>query len=878
MKNIIKYNIGLDFGTYQSKVCVLHSSAKPEKHEFIEFTDAENKTTFFLPSRIEWLENDKFSYGFEKEIESKKIYNYFKIASAEDSEFKVVSGFKEENQIYSKKKNFDPFTPEFLSVLYLTNLLFFIKDKYKKENKDKIQGGGAIIKKYNLLPKASDTELQFSIQLGIPTEYSKKVNIIRRRKFETILLLSELLQKEVRTVDNFHNKTSKELIELIENLLKQIKKQAEETNFKDLLIKNSLSVFPETAAGLTFLVHKKKILPGFYCALDIGAGSSDISFFKVNKDYTISYLAAEAYIIAANNVYINYLDNYTTEQIKNAEENKINLDTYNYTTEQIKSAEEEIANYEILKDITNDFTDRYYIALKRVYKKLDQKIYKIFNSRVYWKFPKHKAVKQFENQPCFIYGGGSKLPEFNRFSEFILHDNGNKYALNYTKAIISNISEHIPEINILPQDKSWKNEFELLVTSFGLSFEHTEDKENYFWNVSDYQEKTERGLVPHPVNEGMFIYDVLLRSFETPMKYETQKDKISINSFSIKNFQGIKNIENIEIPENAQWTFLTGENGYGKTSVLRALLIGLYGNKDDKTILTEEDIYVKIKGNGIDNIISSKNDERFTQINQFAVYGTSRLNIEGADKKKTKTYNLFNADGILRNIEDGLIDWQNENQRKYYDKAKEILLKLLSPYIIDIEIKQEKSKNIVKYTERDSDKKLIFTELAAGFRSVIAIAGDIILRLSEQQDDIEDLKGIVIIDEFDLHLHPIWQKEMVMKFTENFPKIQFIVSTHSPIPLLGAPENSVLLLVDRNKEDGITLEKLDIKLSELPPENILSSPIFDFQDIFPSSHKEGERIRTEKGYDEVIFNKILEKKLQKIADEAGVELKNNNNK
>ena len=387
----------------------------------------------------------------------------------------------------------------------------------------------------------------------------------------------------------------------------------------------------------------------------------------------------------------------------------------------------------------------------------------MFNSRVFWKFSRGEAVKQFEKQPCFIYGGGSKLPEFSQFYEFILHDNGNKLNLNPTTAIISNISEHIPEINILPQDKTWKNKFELLVTAFGLSFEHTEEKDNYFWNISDYQEKIERELIPHPINEGMFIYNVLRRSFDTPLKYETQKDKFLINSFSIKNFQGIKNIENVEIPENAQWTFLTGENGYGKTSVLRALLIGLYGKEDNNAILTKENIYVKIKGKGIDNIISSGEDERFTQINQFAVYGTSRLNIDGEKDKKTKTYNLFNADGILRNIEDGLIDWQNENQKKYYNKAKEILLKMLSPYITDIEIIQIKSKNIVRYTERDSDKKLVYSELAAGFRSIIAIAGDIILRLSEQQDNIDDLKGIVIIDEFDLHLHPIWQKEMVKK-------------------------------------------------------------------------------------------------------------------
>lgn len=47
-------------------------------------------------------------------------------------------------------------------------------------------------------------------------------------------------------------------------------------------------------------------------------------------------------------------------------------------------------------------------------------------------------------------------------------------------------------------------------------------------------------------------------------------------------------------------------------------------------------------------------------------------------------------------------------------------------------------------------------------------------------------KGIVLIDEVDLHLHPLWQRIILKQLNHTFPNIQFIVSTHSPIIVVGA--------------------------------------------------------------------------------------------
>ena len=52
----------------------------------------------------------------------------------------------------------------------------------------------------------------------------------------------------------------------------------------------------------------------------------------------------------------------------------------------------------------------------------------------------------------------------------------------------------------------------------------------------------------------------------------------------------------------------------------------------------------------------------------------------------------------------------------------------------------------------------------------------------------ESIMGIVIIDEIELHLHSIHQKDILPRLMKEFPYVQFIVTTHSPLFLLGLEE------------------------------------------------------------------------------------------
>lgn len=58
-----------------------------------------------------------------------------------------------------------------------------------------------------------------------------------------------------------------------------------------------------------------------------------------------------------------------------------------------------------------------------------------------------------------------------------------------------------------------------------------------------------------------------------------------------------------------------------------------------------------------------------------------------------------------------------------------------------------------------------------------------------QLNDLNDIKGIVIIDEIDSHLHTVHQKEVLPELIKSFPNVQFVITTHAPLFLLGLEEH-----------------------------------------------------------------------------------------
>ena len=62
-----------------------------------------------------------------------------------------------------------------------------------------------------------------------------------------------------------------------------------------------------------------------------------------------------------------------------------------------------------------------------------------------------------------------------------------------------------------------------------------------------------------------------------------------------------------------------------------------------------------------------------------------------------------------------------------------------------------------------------------------------------------------MIDEIDLHLHPVWQRELLSFLDEKLPNFQIVATTHSPFPAQQAAEGQLHILT--RKETGVQIEK-----------------------------------------------------------------------
>ena len=117
-----------------------------------------------------------------------------------------------------------------------------------------------------------------------------------------------------------------------------------------------------------------------------------------------------------------------------------------------------------------------------------------------------------------------------------------------------------------------------------------------------------------------------------------------------------------------------------------------------------------------------------------------------------------------------------------------------------------------------SGKRVDFASLSDGERSFICLFTDIARRmclLNPKLGDkvIAETEGIVLIDELDVHLHPAWQRKIVKGLQEAFPKVQFIVTTHSPQILSEVSPQNILLLqngkvVRPDQSKGLTSDEI----------------------------------------------------------------------
>ena len=106
----------------------------------------------------------------------------------------------------------------------------------------------------------------------------------------------------------------------------------------------------------------------------------------------------------------------------------------------------------------------------------------------------------------------------------------------------------------------------------------------------------------------------------------------------------------------------------------------------------------------------------------------------------------------------------------------------------------------ILYTDASGRKvRVPMKNLSDGYKNTIGMIADIAYRMAILNpqllgDVLTETTGIVLIDEVDLHLHPVWQQRSIRDLQTLFPKVQFIVSTHAPSVISSVKRENMLVL------------------------------------------------------------------------------------
>ncbi len=351
---------------------------------------------------------------------------------------------------------------------------------------------------------------------------------------------------------------------------------------------------------------------------------------------------------------------------------------------------------------------------------------------------------------------------------------------------------------------------------------------------------------------------------ETTKTEEFYKDKNKwITSANIQNF---KLFNELEIKELSQINIIVGKNGVGKTSLLQSIascfipknsdeikLRKRYINqKKDKTsklqfaeiLLKWSEKFERKQRIYIDEVLS---DKELPHTYLALAYGENLFTdkeksisehlkyLESGDYKTCNVETLFNNYTLnLPNPLEILDKLQAGELRQSISKEKQAELLVIGRLLFDTLNEYLNTKptdifeiKLIDYNHKFVDKKgnnLDLEQISEGYRTNIVLITDILVKILSARNKLflkpfgihsynqifKEVCGTILIDEFDKHLHPVWQKSFVGTLKRMLPNIQFILTTHNIVALQSAEgEKAFKLNMDDN--GNILIEEKKIK-------------------------------------------------------------------
>lgn len=339
-----------------------------------------------------------------------------------------------------------------------------------------------------------------------------------------------------------------------------------------------------------------------------------------------------------------------------------------------------------------------------------------------------------------------------------------------------------------------------------------------------------------------------------------------------------------EIHFHPNLTCILGENGTGKTTVLRALVLGFMGYEQNETIGVEDNELLTgsiVKMKRIEGLKDGKIEYTKEQASIDLWYSIESVGSElpSPDPFRNSVFFQNGTDGPkisddpeadFRNVVDdrfkslflafpqvlGLPDESKKIDDKVYPHAGDAIsmlnnqpdnrllrfgnfLRKLNAIANDKQAKGEKQpkerlllEEIFKIISEvlcqtvqlhsievdGSDREpiwvkigeggqpILFELVSSGYNNVFGWMGYLLKRLIDVTPEGEDFKktnAIVLVDEIDTYLHPVWQSRALRVLMDTFPNVQFVVTTHSPYVVGSIPSNRLRIFICKPTSDHL---------------------------------------------------------------------------
>lgn len=324
-------------------------------------------------------------------------------------------------------------------------------------------------------------------------------------------------------------------------------------------------------------------------------------------------------------------------------------------------------------------------------------------------------------------------------------------------------------------------------------------------------------------------------------------------------FEGVKGVGTIEVdfvPNQRVYTFI-GANGVGKTKLLECLFTVFFlalDNENIKLWIEKENISFKkfhfeklnffqdiselrnqASGFSTDDIVHLQNwKPYFCHMSIVYLAAQNRGNIKGANnyiqqlgsyEQRIKNYinslcNVFRQPENFKslNMDTNLEEWiiqRAQSANPYQSKADnrkielDTLLSILNQIDerIDSEFLEISGDNRVFIKVEGQKREL--AELSSGFTSILKMVQSIIAGYSyfTNEQQIARVRGVVLIDEIESHLHNEWQVKIIPLLKKLFPNTTFLITTHSSL-VISQLEQGEAYRLKRNLDDGVVYGEL----------------------------------------------------------------------